>query len=744
MSENNQLSVYRFDTYTDMKNAKDNSQIEVNDYCFCDDTENIYQYRVQDAFGTSLSGDEQLVLLTPENVNVYVPDNENFATKNDITVLKESHDNDVAELNYTISTNSNAIKQYVTGQLDLTNKHIEALEESINNNSVRIDSDIKALEDEDHRIWQQIAGIAERIGVVSSEQTDLNNQINKVAEELESNYMTSSQTNKLFNNLINDQVDGKIDTAIVSYDAKIQPTINEHETRLTTLEETVNNLNPDLDPDTSNFVTKDQYDADQIKIDDQFALVDDQIKIIHSSVAGQGRELDELSKKVEDIDDSFATIQDVERAKSDAIGTSINSVKGILVDYPTKDEIKELGVSDKYEELTNSVNNLQNDLNEKYDELSAELNSQKDIIDTTITSVESNKESLDTLNKDLSDYKKEVEDTYAKPEDVSRLLNTYAPGVDNYNKWIGSDLAGELAGKTGKEVASEAYSYSAVLDQILFNDFTPTISDPSVEVAINEKWMDDVAIDWYNEKDRVIMVKAGTVGPDGADFLAVNVKNAEISYPKGLNFAKNFTDGLLPSSDENPSSVGFCKVKDENGDWVYYRREGTRYHVPSVLEPGSYRYHYVAFFRKGYPAVNNEGLTINEWSESTPVESQDFITINASKPIYYNTLSGMVEKELKVWDDELMSDTAELLPSCVAEQSFMVPRKLKTLYIWNDLLGGYGVVPMVKELDEEGLPTENIVPAYFNESIDENGYYIYKYNSNDYGHRGAIKIKVDF
>ena len=60
------------------------------------------------------------------------------------------------------------------------------------------------------------------------------------------------------------------------------------------------------------------------------------------------------------------------------------------------------------------------------------------------------------------------------------------------------------------------------------------------------------------------------------------------------------------------------------------------------------------------------------------------------------------------------------------------------------MLGGYGRVPMVKEKDAEGVETENVVPAYFKETIEENGYYTYKYDAVTNGHRGAVKIKVEF
>lgn len=496
-------------------------------------------------------------------------------------------------------------------------------------------------------------------------------------------------------------------------------------------------------------------------------------------------ELDELLPSIEggiseaDVDEKlkgYATKEELantSKANSEAIGSVSNrvdeleknsvtpdSLNNTLNNYATKgfvgdscDAVKQQIKKDidGYEDESGEYHPGIKDIIEKHNlDLYGDDGDTKGVIQdledykTNVANTYATKDSVQTVQDGLDAYKEEVEQTYAKPGDISGLLNTYTPSKDNENKWIGTDLAGDLAGKTGKEIAASAYSYSAVLDQMLFGDFEPIISQPSVTMKLKETWMESVSIDWYNEKERIIMVPAGTTGPDGSDFIADNVTDAVITYPKGLSLSTNYTNGLILSTDEKQSSIGFCRIKNENGEWDYYRKEGNRYHVPSVLTPGSYRYYYAAFFQKGSPAINNENMMVSEWQESTPVESQDYITINASKPIYYNTPNGMVEKSLKVWDDKFMFDTAELLPSCQLEQSFMVPRKLKALYIWNDLLGGYGQVPMVKELDEEGLETENLVPAYFNESIDENGYYTYKYNSVLNGHRGAIKIKVEF
>jgi hypothetical protein len=103
----------------------------------------------------------------------------------------------------------------------------------------------------------------------------------------------------------------------------------------------------------------------------------------------------------------------------------------------------------------------------------------------------------------------------------------------------------------------------------------------------------------------------------------------------------------------------------------------------------------------------------------------------------------MTKNPLILWEDE-MNDYMELEPSCILNQTFSLPRKIKSLSIWNDIAGDYAVTPMVYSKDEKGKLTDNLIPAYFKESVEGNGYYTYTYDSTNNGHRGAIKIKVTF
>ena len=473
--------------------------------------------------------------------------------------------------------------------------------------------------------------------------------------------------------------------------------------------------------DISHLATIDSLN-EYAKLSDIPAMSDDVVKKDDLNDYAKQNDIDALGSQMATISAATGSIQ----SNLDGYKEEVDVV------YAKKNELTDYV---KYSEFQNNTSTTIKRIVDVEQDING-LKDQMGIIDDTYVQ----KTEFDTYKEEIEAYKEEVEATYAKPSDIASQLNTYAPSKDNANRWIGAECSGELLGQTGSEIANNAYSYSAVLDKMLFSAYNPEITSPSVEVDIKPTW--NGGNEWYDEEKRIILVKAGSIGPDGTDFVARNIQDAMISYPKGIELSNNFTNGLIPASDDRQSTVGFCKVKNENGEWEYYKKENNIYHVPSVLNEGEYRYYIAAYFQKGSPAINNYNLTIAEWNENVAVESNDYITIIASKPTYYNTKDGFVENKLKVWRDEII-DYMILAPTCQTPQAFKLPRKIKGLYIWNDI-SGYAQVPMVYQKDKNGLLTDSLIPAYFTESIDENNYYTYIYDSSNNGHRGEVKIKVIF
>lgn len=568
-------------------------------------------------------------------------------------------------------------------------------------------------------------------------------------EFVTNNYPTKSDLNDVKNEITSSLGNFVDSTRLESYATKSDIEQLATKTDIDDLQHNVDNKvlnlvsNENLDEKLSNYISKSEFPTIENSVTEEelVAALEPYAKKTDLNDYALKSEIPTIENSVtkddlKPLENQIATIS----AATGSIQQSLDSFKEEVKDeYATHEYLD--GHYVKGETFQNNVsitNTRLSNLEEQSEGNKQSLDSFKEEVEN----VYSTKSDLEEHISDFEAYKEEVEKTYAKPEDISSKLNTYAPSIEHQNRWVGSEYAGNLAGKTGKDIAKEAYSYNAVLDQMLFGEFTPTISTPSVNIELKENWNNEVSIDWYDKDKRIILVKAGSAGPDGADFFATNIKDAIITYPKGIDLASNFTNGLIPSTDEKQVSVGFCKVKDEDGNWEYYKKDNNIYHVPAILEEGEYRYYMAAYFQKGSPAINNDGLTIDEWNENFAVESEDYITIIASKPTYYNTKDGFAENPLQILKDNT-EDYIELEPSCILDQSFKLPHKIKQLCIWNGL-GGYAPVPMVYQKDDKGVLTENLVPAYFNESIDENGYYTYIYDSNENGHRGAIKIKVTF
>jgi hypothetical protein len=457
-----------------------------------------------------------------------------------------------------------------------------------------------------------------------------------------------------------------------------------------------------------------------------------------------------ITTRVDALESSTVSKEELASKEYATIGHVAESCAGVQNNVTTLDG--------KINSVSNRVSQAENDINGYEDESGEYHSGIKDTIEKHNLDLYGDGKDAKGVIQDLESYKTEVANDKAalikKIDDVEEKidvkLTNYHPLIEtegDRDAWVGSDEYGKLSGKTKAEI-NGTYTYSGVFDEILFNRINPEHSQPSLSVDLDTSYADNHNswfvrnnISWLDESKRTILVPAYSVTPNSEDFIAKDIKDSYISYPEsyikiyGKEIAQ-YTDGLRLGSDDYPRTIGNCKIRNNEGEWEDY---SDNYGLPTTetLAPGEYHYHIIGYFAGKNPIINNFNEKIREpWDsdgKDNPIESENFITLYVSKPVYYNTVDGMVESPLKLWNDDVMSDEFTLVPSCQLEQSFMVPRKLKALYIWNDLLGGYGQVPMVGG-----------IPAYFKETIEENGYYTYKYDVATNGHRGAVKIKVEF
>lgn len=309
--------------------------------------------------------------------------------------------------------------------------------------------------------------------------------------------------------------------------------------------------------------------------------------------------------------------------------------------------------------------------------------------------------------------KTDAEEQYALKEEISGLIDKYIPGLEHTNTEVWVDIAEGLKGKTGSDIKELNLAFNQIFDEILFKEVRQNATEPHVEINFNiEGWRPEA--EWYDEN--IALVEAGRA-PDAGHFSAKNVINSYIVETK-----KSFTNGIRVNQIGQFNSKTICKILKDN-NWVNYESDDTTIHIPTDLEPGVYRYYYLAYFNKSNPIKNNKGENIREWDVSKPIESSNYITLNVSKPIKYNTINGLVENKLVYWDDHMV-DYFELPATCQTSQKFILPRKAKHIYIWNDICG------YAEDLS-------------FKETIT-NSDYIYEYPHSEDGHRGAVKIKVEF
>ena len=339
-----------------------------------------------------------------------------------------------------------------------------------------------------------------------------------------------------------------------------------------------------------------------------------------------------------------------------------------------------------------------------------------DATSTYLSQTDADKNYLTKLSA-KQDYlsKENAELTYAKKEDIAGLIDKYEPSDKFLNTTIAVDVADGLKGQTGSQVRSEEYSWGQVFDKILFKEVIPQTTLPSLQIELLPKWSQNV--DKIND---VWIVDESKPAPDSSCFGYTNVEHAQILYDNGN---EPYTREVIINSATHTNSKVFCKVFDDEGNWNYVEQDGDIYHIPTSLSVGSYRYYYEAYFRNHKPLKNNSGEIVSYWDEKTPILSSNYIEINVSKPVQYNTINGMVSNPILYWDKD-MTDYFELDATCKVEQKFILPRPAKKIYMWNDLCG-------------------YAEDSSFMETVSDTNY-IYSYPHTTEGHRGAIKIKVEF
>ena len=310
--------------------------------------------------------------------------------------------------------------------------------------------------------------------------------------------------------------------------------------------------------------------------------------------------------------------------------------------------------------------------------------------------------------------KNDANDKYVQLDDVQHIISGYR--TNHPDSYVGVDIAEGLYGELGRNINNAGYSINQILDKIIFKECLPVASAPSLEIDLNlNNWNPNLTWYKYDGYDRILLLPVGSQAPQQV-FNWTNMRDSQFTSLNGTVF--NHTHGLNIGEQNAPNTKVVCSMNN-NGEWEELSV------LPSTFsEPGEYRYYYAAHFKKGYPIMNNHNEVKTPWNEYTKIESKNYITVNVSRPTKKNTPSGMVNNPIVYWEDEMV-DYFELEPTCSITQTFQTPREAKKIYVWNDLCG------YAEDLS-------------FTKTQISNGYYEYTYDHTNKGHRGKIKIKVEF
>lgn len=151
---------------------------------------------------------------------------------------------------------------------------------------------------------------------------------------------------------------------------------------------------------------------------------------------------------------------------------------------------------------------------------------------------------------------------------------------------------------------------------------------------------------------------------------------------------------------------------------------------PSYVKLGDQKYYYKTYFAPNATPQNSNGDVLNElvWDRNKEVVSENYIIINGTMPWYASTsANGMAKQPLYEWKEDGRVVEAHLLETCKANQEFRIPLKISKLYVSDELSDCWN---------------ESDLSEWVEQKMGD--YYIYKYKVGELGHRGPIKIKVEF
>lgn len=311
----------------------------------------------------------------------------------------------------------------------------------------------------------------------------------------------------------------------------------------------------------------------------------------------------------------------------------------------------------------------------------------------------------------------------------TNLTGLYDPAVTR-KTWVEEPI-GNLAGSQLKDLRD--MPYDDLFDEIIFKKVTPKFVYPEVSIDMeNFDWDDMWKGEWDQKDPKTLIRKIGTKLGQELDgkFILIsnrgkviynNHPNSDGTFGKETPWAGEvITDH--PQGNETASYV-YCMVGDK-----------TLSQIPDTVQEGDQKFFYRAYFRSGKDSniipINNyaEELEEKAWKHENYVDSANYIVIHGTRPWYLMNKQGVFEEQSLIpWTEEMVA-YAQFHPTSQSKQSIKLPRRAKSIHTYNELSGNYAETSL------------NLYKLTTNGEYD----YEYIYDVEQFGHRGALKIKIVF
>lgn len=273
----------------------------------------------------------------------------------------------------------------------------------------------------------------------------------------------------------------------------------------------------------------------------------------------------------------------------------------------------------------------------------------------------------------------------------SNITNTDATVIQDYGDIKAGTSITELNGLT----------YNELFDKILFASMYPTFVHPSIQIKLS---------------GFSTFVEVGSTAPKASDFI--------VSFNRGgIYLGDNFQN--YRSGELNEGESFFFIDNDE---------DNTK--LPSTIKGGNTIYKYKAIYEEGPQPYDNKGMAYGFPLPAGSVVSSG-ITITGIYP-WYATTEGATEDNLikqplkgtNTYSNEFVLQSAALCPQIIE-----TPEEITGIKVKDPISGNYIESSLVTYTKTEVLKDIN---------GNEKTYYQYRYNTDEYGFRGEVSLKIKF